>query len=58
MITLILLHYGPVQSNNYQYLINKKANGIKLDNMLFEICQKELIFAITFCVKKKMSLKL
>lgn len=57
MITLILLHYGPMQSNNYQYLINKKANGIKLDNMLFEICQKEGIFAITFCVKK-MSLKL
>lgn len=57
MITLILLHYGPMQSNNYQYLINKKANGIKLDNMLLEICQKELIFAITFCVKK-MSLKL
>lgn len=57
MITLILLHYGPMQSNNYQYLINKKANGIKLDNMLFEICQKEWIFAITFCVKK-LSLKL
>lgn len=57
MITLILLHYGPMQSNNYQYHINKKANGIKLDNMLFEICQKEWIFAITFCVKK-MSLKL